>query len=141
MKRFLTCLVASSVMTLAAFAAGAEKGADPLKISHGAEVDIKEYLVKGKTTIVDFTSKYCPPCQAISPRLDALHKKSDDVAVVKVDINRADVKKIDWQSPVAKQYGLRSIPHFKIFDEKGELVAEGDAAYGKVEALLEKAEL
>jgi hypothetical protein len=44
--------------------------------------------------------------------------------VVKVDINRPGVKKIDWDSPVAKQYGMGSIPRFKIYGPDGKLIAE-----------------
>ncbi len=135
MKRSLTTLLLAALLPLSALAA--DKGEAPLKVSHGAEVQITDYLVPGKTTIVDFTSNYCPPCRAISPKLDALHQTRDDIAVVKVDINRPDVKGIDWKSPVVQQYGIRSVPHFKVFDAQGKLIAEGrDAAemvYGMVE--------
>ncbi|MBI5382507.1 MAG: thioredoxin family protein [Opitutae bacterium] len=121
--------LAASVLNLTALAAPApEKGAAPLKISHGEQVNIADYAVPGKTTVFDFTSEYCPPCRAISPKLDALHAKRADVAVVKVDINRPDKKGIDWKSPVALQYGLKSIPHFKVFGPDGKLLAEGDSA-------------
>lgn len=120
-------LFAVASLTPVAFAA-AEKGPKPLKISHGEEVKLADYAVPGKTTVFDFTSEFCPPCRAISPKLDALHAKRDDVAVVKVDINRPDVKGIDWKSPVAQQYKLRSIPHFKVFGPDGKLKAEGDSA-------------
>ena len=137
MKRLLPALALALSLCAAPFAAAADKGETPLKVSHGEEVQITDYLVKGKTTIVDFTSNYCPPCRAISPRLDELHKSRDDIAVVKVDINRPDVKGIDWDSPVVKQYGIRSVPHFKVFDADGKLVAEGRKAsemvYGMVE--------
>jgi hypothetical protein len=32
-------------------------------IGHGAELNIKDHLVSGKTVIFDFFSEYCPPCQ------------------------------------------------------------------------------
>lgn len=64
----------------------------------------------------------------IAPHLEALHGRREDIAVVAVDINRPDVKGIDWSSPVARQYELRSIPHFKVFDGEGRLIAEGDQA-------------
>lgn len=137
MKRLLPSLTLALSLCAASSLFAAEKGEQPLKVSHGAEVQITDYLVKGKTTIVDFTSNYCPPCRAISPRLDELHKSRDDIAVVKVDINRPDVKGIDWESPVVKQYSIRSVPHFKVFDADGKLVAEGRQAsemvYGMVE--------
>lgn len=141
MRPYLFPLLLSAFLTFVASAVAEdhhEKGEAPIKIAHGAEVSLADYVVPGKTTVFDFTSKYCPPCQAISPRLDELHKKRDDIAVVKIDINRAEAKKIDWESPVAKQYGIHSIPQFKIYGPDGKLVAEGDAAKKKVMAWLDK---
>jgi len=57
---------------------------------------------------------------------------------VKVDINRPDVRKIDWQSPVAQQFALRSIPHFKIFDGEGKLISEGNEARDTVYGWLKR---
>jgi thiol-disulfide isomerase/thioredoxin len=113
------------------------KGPSPAHISMGQKVDVANYLVPGKTTIVDFYSEYCPPCRAIAPKLVNLHKSRDDIAVVKVDINRPGVKGIDWESPVAQQYQLHSIPHFKIYGPDGKLQAEGDAAYDQVQKWVE----
>jgi len=104
------------------------KAAAPERIAFGQEVKLTDYLVPGKTVVFDFTSEFCPPCRAISPHLDKLHAKRDDVVVVKVDINRPDVRGIDWGSPVARQYGMQSIPHFKVFGPDGKLVAEGKPA-------------
>jgi len=115
-----------------------EAGDKPLRIAHGSEVDIGQYLMPGKTVIFDFTSRYCPPCEAIAPYLHRLHAKLDDLVVVEVDINRPETRQIDWKSPVARQYELTSIPHFKIFDGNGELAAEGDAAYKQIVGLIEE---
>jgi thiol-disulfide isomerase/thioredoxin len=87
-------------------------------------VNLADYVVPGKTTVFDFTSKYCPPCEAIAPELDKLHAKRADIAVVAVDINRPETRGIDWKSPVAQQYSLRSIPHFKVYGPDGKLLAE-----------------
>lgn len=113
------------------------KGPKPLHISQGKEVKLSDYLVPGKTTIFDFYSMYCPPCRAISPKLEKLHETHEDIAVVKVDINRPGTVGIDWESPVARQYDLRSIPHFKVFGPDGKLRAEGDPAYEMVSGMLE----
>src|SRR5476649_268796 len=91
------------------------KGAKPLRIAMGEEVQLSDYLVPGKITIFDFTSQYCPPCRAIAPHVEKLHLTRDDIAVVSVDIDRPDVNVIDWNSPVARQYDMHSIPHFKVF--------------------------
>ncbi len=105
------------------------KGPKPIHISQGQPVNLPDYLVPGKTTIFDFYSEYCPPCRAIAPQLEKLHAARSDIAVVKVDINRPGVQGIDWKSPVARQFDLNSIPHFKIFGPDGKLKAEGDEAY------------
>ena len=99
-----------------------------IEISYGQKIALKDYLVTGKTTIFDFYSEYCPPCRALRPLLRKLHRKRDDIAVVKVNINRPGVVGIDWGSPVAGEFGLRSIPHLKVFSPDGKLQAEGDDA-------------
>lgn len=138
---FRTVALVAFVAALTAGTASAEagkKGATPDKISHGEKVEIKDYLVPGKITIFDFMSQYCPPCRQVAPLLEELHARRDDVAVVKIDINRPDVKGIDWKSPVARQYELESIPHFKVYGADGKLMAEGDAAAEMVFGWLEQ---
>jgi len=128
-------LLCSLALVPAAFGAGTHvKGPKPLRISQGAEVKLAEFLVPGKTTIFDFTSEYCPPCRAYAEPLLLLHQKRADVAVVKVDINRSEVHRIDWDSPVARQFELRSIPHFKVYGPDGKLIAEDttDARFARV---------
>jgi len=124
----LPAVLAGAVCTLHAQpAATAVNAASP-----GQAVDLKSYLRPGKTNIVDFFSKYCPPCMRISPLLEELGQKRSDLQVVKIDINRPDVVGIDWKSPLAGQYQLRSIPHFKIYDGSGKLLKEGDPAFQQV---------
>jgi len=136
--RTLTAIALTGVFALAPLPLlAATKGDKPAHVSHGQEVSLAELAVPGKTTIFDFTSEYCPPCRAIAPKLEKLHAGRADIAVVKVDINRPDVKGIDWKSPVARQYALRSIPHFKVFGPDGKLVAEGDEARAMVGKWLE----
>ena len=109
-----------------AFAADTHtKGEKPAHIAMGQKVALADYLVPGKTTVFDFTSEFCPPCRAIAPMMEQLHKTRADIAVVKVDINRPGFKGIDFYSPVARQYRLESIPHFKVFGPDGKLRAEG----------------
>ena len=102
----------------------------------GEEIDIETLVHEGKTTIFDFYSDYCPPCKTISPLLKELDEKRDDVVVVKIDINREGRSGIDWSSPVAQQYKLRSIPYFIIYDASGSRTHEGRDAYQQVAQLL-----
>jgi thiol-disulfide isomerase/thioredoxin len=108
------------------------KGEKPLMLTGGAEVQLADYLVPGKTTVFDFFSEYCPPCRFLSPFMEKLHAARPDLAVVKVNINRAGTQGIDWGSPVARQYHLERVPFFRIYGPDGKLVSEGDAAYRTV---------
>lgn len=102
----------------------------------GQPIELRDYLVSGKTTIFDMYSEYCGPCRAIRPGLEALAAKRSDIAIRAVDINRQGVRGIDWDSPLAQQYEIRSVPHFKIFDAEGRLVAEGKTARSMVRQML-----
>jgi thiol-disulfide isomerase/thioredoxin len=109
-------------------------------VSFGEQVNVEEHLMPGKTTIVDFFSKYCPPCVRLSQVLEPVVLDSDELFLLKVDINRPGVQGIDWGSPVAEQYGLKGIPHLRIYGPDGELIAEGKAAMEKVGQLLSRGE-
>jgi thiol-disulfide isomerase/thioredoxin len=105
----------------------------------GAEMEIETYLQKGKTNIVDFYSDFCPPCRKISPLLQKLGRKRQDLAILPVDINRKGVKGIDWSSPLARQYELASVPYFRIYDGDGNLVKEGQEAWPQILLMLASA--
>lgn len=108
-----------------------------LTVGRGEQIVLENYIVPGKTTIVDFTSEYCGPCRELAPRLEALSQRRDDIYVVKVDLNRPGHVGIDWQSPVARQFSLRSIPYLRIYGPNGQLQAEGAAARQQVTAWCE----
>lgn len=118
---------------------GAEYARIINKDKPGEEIDVTPFLAKGKTTVVDFYSEYCGPCVRIAPLLKKLDEKRDDIVVIKIDINRPGVSRIDWQSPAAAQYNLKSIPHFKIYGTSGDLEDEGNNAYKRVGQLLQEA--
>lgn len=127
--KHLLSLFCCLTLAVSGFAAGKQtKGEKPLRISQGQKVELADFFVTGKTTLFDFTSEYCGPCRVYADPLLKLHQARADLAVVKVDINRPEIHRIDWESPVAQQYGMRSIPHFKIYGPDGNLVAEGQAA-------------
>ncbi|MFB3902494.1 MAG: TlpA family protein disulfide reductase [Acidobacteriota bacterium] len=111
----------------------------PAGVSHGEEIDVKDHMVRGQTTVFDFYSQYCPPCRAVSPLLEELDRRRPDLTVVKVDINRPGYVGIDWQSPVARQFEIQSVPHFKVYAPDGTLQAEGPAGYAVMALLLEEA--
>ncbi len=135
-----TFLVLASVTMACADADSAEKESaqpsstehsgteEPPEISFGETIELASHLVEGEITVFDFSSPYCGPCRQIAPWLSRLHSERSDVSVVTVNINRPDKRGIDWGSPVARQFGLQSIPAFKVFGADGKMMAEGEAA-------------
>jgi len=106
--------------------------APEIVLAHGAPIELEKHLIKGQINIIDFYSQYCGPCRQISPHLRRLDQTRDDLTVIKVDINRPGVTGIDWGSPVARQFKLRSVPHFRVYDAQGRLLADGQQAYQMV---------
>lgn len=102
------------------------KGQEPRHISQGLEVKLEDYLVPGMITVFDFYSEFCPPCRALGPRLEKLHRTRADLTVIKVDINRPGVRGIDWKSPVSREFNLHSIPHLSVFGADGAHQADLD---------------
>ncbi|MBM3476782.1 MAG: thioredoxin family protein [Armatimonadetes bacterium] len=102
-------------------------------VAHGEKVNLREHLVRGKTTVFDFYSEYCPACMMLAPELDKLAAKRPDMAVVKVDVNRPEVRgQIDWESPVVQQHGIDTLPHLVLFDAHGKQTASGPRALDEV---------
>ncbi len=126
----IVLLLLGALAAVPALAGGVIEGN---KGSAGQPVDIKKFVKPGQTTILDFYSKYCPPCEKIAPILAAVAAKRPKTQVVKFDINRPNVTgTIDFDSPLAKQQGLNFVPFILIFDEKGQLQHKGQEAINKV---------
>ncbi len=94
---------------------GGDRGPEIDTISKGNQVDLSKYLVLGSVTIVDFYADWCGPCKQLSPTLEQLAKTDPEIALRKIDI-------INWESAVAKQYKVTSIPRVEIYNRAGKLV-------------------
>jgi len=140
LKAISGSLLLVGLLTLVLGAPGAW-GGDANAANPGQTLDLKSLPVKGKSTLLDFYSPYCPPCMAMAPVLDKLAQKRPDLAIRRININRPEVKGIDWRSPLAQQLTLRAVPHFMIFDPRGQLVAEGKAAIPQLKSWLREAGL
>jgi len=95
-------------------------------------VNLENRIVKGRTNIIDFYSEYSPLCKRIAPFLKKLDARREDIAVIRIDINRTGVGGIDWDSPLAKQFRLKSIPYFIVISPWGKFICEGKEAYNYV---------
>ena len=49
-----------------------------------------------------------------------------------MDINRPGSEGIDWGSPLGKQYGVHSLPSFKIYGPRCTMILDGRPAYEDV---------
>ena len=76
--------------------------------------DWDEILTYSGPVVVDFTATWCGPCRKVSPLMDQLAAEYENrVKVFKLDV--------DENKPVAKKFGIGSIPAVLIF-KGGELV-------------------
>ena len=62
---------------------------------------LREARTTGKPVMVDFWAKWCKPCEAIEPHLEAV-ASAHGIPLVKVDI--------DTQPGIASRYGVLSLP-------------------------------
>ena len=78
------------------------------------EAEFDSLLTTETVLVVDCTATWCGPCKLVSPLMDQL---GDEY------VDRAKIFKIDLDSnkPVAKRFGLKSIPAVLYF-KQGELV-------------------
>jgi len=84
-------------------------------ISHGAQVDITKHLALGNVTVVDFYADWCGPCKQLSPTLEQMARTDPEIALRKIDI-------VNWNTAVAKQHNIHSIPQVNVYNRGGRLV-------------------
>lgn len=133
MKKLITML-ALFIVSVSAGIASASGAYAPVvnKSNPGMTYNIKKDIVPGKIVIFDFYSKYCGPCVRIAPLLVKLDRKRADIVVRKLNIDRKGAKGMDFRSPLARQYKLRFIPYFIIFNKKGQVTHNGQNATRRV---------
>jgi thiol-disulfide isomerase/thioredoxin len=80
--------------------------------------------VPDKITIFDFWASWCEPCKVLEPALAEMQRAHPErVAVVKLDVSDDPPEGV-------------TLPHVKVFDEKGVLVLERSSAPGELDALI-----
>lgn len=77
------------------------------------ETEFNTLLETEPLFVVDCTATWCGPCKLVAPLMDQLAEEySDRAKVFKLDL--------DTNKPVAKRFGIKSIPAVMIF-KQGEL--------------------
>jgi LPXTG-motif cell wall-anchored protein len=116
-RQTVPCALALLILATAPTAAAS----DVETITHGRAVDLEAHLVAGKFVLFDFYADWCGPCRVLEPRLlDLAARHADRLALRKVDV-------INWDSEVARQYRLSSIPYLVLYGPDGSRLAAGDA--------------
>lgn len=122
----------------------------------GKQLSLKDAM--GKVTVIDFWASWCKPCRMENPNVVALYNEyhSHGLNIIGVSLDKDAAKWKEaiaadkltwshvsnlkfWDEPIAKQYGVQSIPATFILDANGKIVAKdlkGDALKAKVKELL-----
>lgn len=98
----------------------------------GASLHVERYLVPGKYTIVEYFSPYDAPSANLASQLAQLSAARPDLAVRTVNINRPEIQGVDWQSPIAQEMQLQTLPYVQIFDPGRNLRAQARPALTQV---------
>lgn len=116
----------------------------------------------GKVTLVDFWASWCKPCRMENPNIVSVYQdyKDKGFTVLGVSLDKPNqknrwLKAIEddnltwnhvsnlqyWSDPVARMYGINSIPAAFLLDENGKIIAKdlrGNALRAKVSELLDE---
>ena len=113
-----------------------------LKDQSGRAYSLRDF--QGKPVLIDFWATWCGPCRTTMPHVENLHRKyrSRGLQVVGINIEGKSKDVLDfvgqsrfsflvlydsgnWQSVVAKEYGVSSIPRTFLVDGEGNIVFSG----------------
>jgi thiol-disulfide isomerase/thioredoxin len=112
---------------------------------NGKEISLAQ--LRGKVVIVDFWATWCPPCRGEMPNMKSIYRKHHEngleIVGVSLDEYRRDLDNYlreenipwpqiffdqpdqqGWNSPLARKFGVRAIPHTLVVDREGRLAGE-----------------
>ena len=96
-------------------------GLDIQTVSHGEKIRVKDHLAAGKITIFDYYAEWCGPCHLLSPKLERLVLKYENVALRKLDL-------VDYDSKLAAQatreFRMPGLPFTRVFNDRGKLLGQ-----------------
>jgi thioredoxin-related protein len=119
MKTFLISVLLIFIMIEARVAVAQERFWN--NSSPGQRFEITDNLDRERVTIVVFHSDRSSACLNFKKKLAELVSQDASFKVGYLDIDRDDAKDIDWNSPLSRQYNLRSVPYVVVYQGKTKL--------------------
>ncbi len=101
-------------------------------VANGEKADLEDHLVRGGVTVFDFYADWCGPCREIAPRLEQMAESNPSVYLRKINIK-------EWNTPIAEQYEIQSIPSVWVFDKTGKLILEKSHDFQSVQSAVRRA--
>lgn len=80
----------------------------------GELIDVEAQLPAGYVTVVDFWGEHCGACEVVGGMLAVQVAKDDAIVIRKVDVG-------DGFTPVARHYQIGALPHFRVYDKRGQM--------------------
>ena len=122
----------------------------------GKQVQLAQYVAKGKPTLIEFWATWCPNCRALEPQMSAAAKKyAGKVAMVgvAVGVNQSDelVKRYaakhslpltvvyDKTGDAADKYDVPATSYIVVLDRAGKVVYTGVGSDQNIEAAIQRA--
>ena len=121
----------------------------------GKPISFEAY--RGKVVLVDFWAVWCGPCVAEMPNVKKVYEKykEEGFDIIGISLDNDETRLRDflkkneipwrqvysgmgWDSPVAQQYGIYSIPNMWLIDKEGKLISNY-ARGEKLESMVVKA--
>jgi hypothetical protein len=98
----------------------------------GEPLHLTRYLARGKYNIVMYYSPYDELHATFAARLKQLTQVRQDIAVRTVNINRAEIQGVDWESQLVLDMQLKTLPYFVVYDPRLNMRAKGRTALDQV---------
>ena len=149
-------LIGENIAKLSKTDIGAEVEMFEAPTPEGDVLSLKDAM--GKLTLIDFWASWCKPCRIENPNVVSVYNdyKDKGFSIISVSLDKTKsswekaIKEDNmdwhhisnlkyWNEPIAKEWGVRSIPATFLVDENGVIVAKnlrGNALREKVDELL-----